>query len=173
MWLVPCQHIDLWIWMWALSWNHFHCLFLRVLCIVPAQGGGRCSPIHTVKIAVHSAEGCCTATTMPPYFYKTEVEVTIMNLYTISLCSHSSRSVFFLFFIIPQVAENRRLEDFKTVKPIAWSWFTPFLLVYFGVMLSISRWRQIPFFFPFCSNKLSFDSLYMCFRMFYLPYKIN
>ena len=37
---------------------------MRVLCIVTAQGGVRCSTIHTVKIAVHSAKGCCAATTM-------------------------------------------------------------------------------------------------------------
>ena len=36
---------------------------MQVLCIVTAQGGGRCSTIHMVEIAEHFAEGCCTATT--------------------------------------------------------------------------------------------------------------
>ena len=30
-----------------------------VLCIVTEQGGGRCSTIDMVKIALHSAKGCC------------------------------------------------------------------------------------------------------------------
>ena len=37
---------------------------MQVLCIVTAQRGGRCSIIHMVKIAEHSAKGCCKATTM-------------------------------------------------------------------------------------------------------------
>ena len=61
---VCCQHIYLWSWMRAF-WYPFHRWAMQVLCIVTAQGGGRCYTIHTVKIAVHSAEGCCTATTMP------------------------------------------------------------------------------------------------------------
>ena len=36
--------------------------------VVTAQGGGWCWKIHTVKIAVHSAEDCCTATTMAPTY---------------------------------------------------------------------------------------------------------
>ena len=37
---------------------------MKVLCIVTAQGVGVCSTIHSVKLAVHSTEGYCTATTM-------------------------------------------------------------------------------------------------------------
>ena len=62
--LVCCQHIDLWFWMPALSCNPFYRWSVQVLCIVAARGSVRCSTIHTVKIAVHSAEDCCTATTM-------------------------------------------------------------------------------------------------------------
>ena len=50
--------------MWALSLNPLHCWSVQVLCIVPAQRGGRCSTIHTVKIPVHSVKGCCKATSM-------------------------------------------------------------------------------------------------------------
>ena len=37
---------------------------MQVLCFVSAQGGGHCSIIHMVKMAVQSAKGCCTATAM-------------------------------------------------------------------------------------------------------------
>ena len=37
---------------------------MQVLCIVAAQGGVRCSTIHTVKIVVHSTKDCCTASTV-------------------------------------------------------------------------------------------------------------
>ena len=60
---VCCQHIYLWSWMRAF-WYPFHRWAVQVLCVVTAQGGGRCWTIHTVKIAVHSAESCCTASTM-------------------------------------------------------------------------------------------------------------
>ena len=39
-------------------------LISAILCIVTAQGDGRCKTIHTVNIAVHSVEGCRTATTI-------------------------------------------------------------------------------------------------------------
>ena len=55
---VCCQIIDFWSWMRALCWYPFHCWSVQVLCIVTAQ------TIQTVKIAVHSAKSCCTATTM-------------------------------------------------------------------------------------------------------------
>ena len=54
-----------WSWMWAF-WYPLHRQAVQVLCVVTAQGGGWCETIHTVKIAVHSAGGCCTATTMTP-----------------------------------------------------------------------------------------------------------
>ena len=48
-----------------------HCLGIRStvdlcrFCVLSLhKGGGRCLTIHTVKIAVHSAKRCCTATTM-------------------------------------------------------------------------------------------------------------
>ena len=37
---------------------------MQVLYIVTAQGGGWRETIHMGKIAVHSAKGCCTGTTM-------------------------------------------------------------------------------------------------------------
>ena len=37
---------------------------MQVLCIFTAQGGVRCETIHMGQIAVHSAKGCCTGTTM-------------------------------------------------------------------------------------------------------------
>ena len=50
-------------WMRALCWYPFH-RWSIYSCVVTAQGGGRFWKIHTVKIAVHPAESCCTATTM-------------------------------------------------------------------------------------------------------------
>ena len=43
-------------------------LFVQVLC-------GRCLTINTVKIAVHSAESCCTANTMTHTSIKQKVSV--------------------------------------------------------------------------------------------------
>ena len=40
--LVCCQRIDLRFWMRALPWYPFHRWSVQVLCIVTAQGGGRC-----------------------------------------------------------------------------------------------------------------------------------
>ena len=62
--LVGCQHIDLWSWMPALFWYPYHRWVVQFLCILITQGGWRCETTNTVKIAVHSAMGCCTATTM-------------------------------------------------------------------------------------------------------------
>ena len=53
-----------WPWMRALSWHLFHCWSARVLWIYTAQGGGRYLKINIIKIAVISANGRCTATTM-------------------------------------------------------------------------------------------------------------
>ena len=39
-------------------------LSIQFSCIGTAEGGGWYCTIHTVKIAVHSAEGCCSANTM-------------------------------------------------------------------------------------------------------------
>ena len=39
---VCSQHICLWSWMRALSWYSFHRWAVQVLCVVTAQGGGRC-----------------------------------------------------------------------------------------------------------------------------------
>ena len=50
-------------WMRALCLYPFH-RWSMYSCVVTAQGGGRFWKIHTVKIAVHSAECCSTATTM-------------------------------------------------------------------------------------------------------------
>ena len=60
---VCCQHSYLWSWMRAF-WCPLRRWPVQVLCVVTAQGGGPCWTILMVKIAVHSAEGCCTATTM-------------------------------------------------------------------------------------------------------------
>ena len=37
---------------------------LQVFCILTEQGGVWYSTTHTIKRAVHSTEGCCTATTV-------------------------------------------------------------------------------------------------------------
>ena len=65
--------VELWLWMQALFWNPFYCGSVQVLCIVASQGSERCSTIHTVMIAVNSAKGCCTATTMAFTYFKQKV----------------------------------------------------------------------------------------------------
>ena len=57
--------------MHCLELSHMSCLEINntfdlcLFCVlVAAQGGERCLTIHKVKIAVHSAKGCCTATPM-------------------------------------------------------------------------------------------------------------
>ena len=59
--LVCCQHIDLWSWMRALIWvsvppfiraDFVYCFCKRRWAVLDIT--------HTLKIAVHFAEGCCT-----------------------------------------------------------------------------------------------------------------
>ena len=51
-------------WIPTLCWYPVHRWSIQFSCIVTADGVGRCKTIHTVKIVVHPAEGCCTANTM-------------------------------------------------------------------------------------------------------------
>ena len=50
-------------------WYPLYRWYVQVLCIVTAQGGGRCHTVHTVNITPHSTEGCCTATPIAPLLW--------------------------------------------------------------------------------------------------------
>ena len=96
-----CAHLSL-VLDAALFWYPFQLWSVQVLCIVTAQGGGRCQTVCTVKIAVHSAKGCCTATTTAHTSIQQKIiSVLIFKQLIYSLTFYTHSNIWSVKVIIP------------------------------------------------------------------------